>query len=140
MRQQRKARRWAEIQGQGGEPLLRHLDLHGCKTGREAVRVLTSEISLCKKSGCQILKVIHGYGSTGRGGALYQAVREYLATTSTTTTAFIPGEQWNVANELALAAIDQHPSLRYEPDLNRENLGITLILIRAKAKRVIRYD
>ena len=46
----------------------------------EAMKKLDSEIKVCKKDGIKFAKIIHGYGSTGKGGAIREECREVLST------------------------------------------------------------
>jgi DNA-nicking Smr family endonuclease len=55
------------------------IDLHGL-TERAAIRKLVQDYNAYVRSGGRDpIWVIHGYGSSGRGGVLQQAVRRYLA-------------------------------------------------------------
>ena len=50
---------------------LRTFDVEaGLPTLDEAWRLVAAEIKLAKREGGKVLKVIHGYGSSGKGGAL----------------------------------------------------------------------
>src|ERR1035441_2014173 len=42
----------------------------------EARRLVIEEIKRAKREGIRVLKVIHGYGSSGKGGALYVGLRK----------------------------------------------------------------
>ena len=44
----------------------------------EAMAILEINIDICKKSGVKVLKVIHGYGSHGVGGAICLELRNRL--------------------------------------------------------------
>ena len=44
----------------------------------EAMKKLDSEIKVCKKEGIKYAKIIHGYGSTGKGGVIREECRETL--------------------------------------------------------------
>ncbi|MBQ7307612.1 MAG: hypothetical protein IJW82_03695, partial [Clostridia bacterium] len=43
-----------------------------------AVFNLSKEIIYAKKTGIEVLKVIHGYGSHGKGGEIKKMVKKYL--------------------------------------------------------------
>ena len=45
----------------------------------EALQKMKHEISKARSRGFRIVRLIHGYGSTGTGGKIKQAVREELA-------------------------------------------------------------
>ena len=44
----------------------------------DAVKRLTFEVHHSKSMGCTVLKIIHGYGSSGKGGKIRIAARERL--------------------------------------------------------------
>ena len=50
----------------------------GLPTVEEARSILLAELKQAKQSGVKAIKVIHGYGSTGKGGALRGGLRTSL--------------------------------------------------------------
>jgi hypothetical protein len=77
-------------------------------------------------------KLIHGYGSTGTGGAIRDAVRRELQgmMKARLIRYFIPGEQWcrrSKATEFWLGAFS---ALADDADLGRANPGITVVMMR----------
>jgi hypothetical protein len=98
-------------------------------TVEEARRHLLHELDAAKAGGVRVLKVIHGYGSSGVGGKLRGALRRSLALRKGegTIKGFITGEDWNLFNEEARALCDRFPTLRDDPDYSRENPGITIV-------------
>ncbi len=48
----------------------------GLPTLDEARRLVIAEIKQAKREGVKVLKVIHGYGSSGKGGALGVGLRK----------------------------------------------------------------
>ncbi|HET9950497.1 MAG TPA: Smr/MutS family protein [Candidatus Eisenbacteria bacterium] len=95
----------------------------------EARRHLLDELAAAKSGGVRILKVIHGYGSSGVGGKLRGALRRSLALRKKEggIKNFIAGEEWSLFNEEARALCDRYPVLRDDPDYSRENPGITIV-------------
>jgi DNA-nicking Smr family endonuclease len=56
----------------------RSINLHGC-TVPEAISQFTDFYNDCVRSGYHgYIDVIHGYGSTGQGGAIRTALQQYL--------------------------------------------------------------
>jgi DNA-nicking Smr family endonuclease len=54
------------------------IDLHGLGT-QEALRKLVRDYNAYVRSGGRApVHIVHGYGSSGRGGAIQRAVREYI--------------------------------------------------------------
>ena len=102
----------------------------GLPTVDEARQLLLTELRQAKQSGVLAVKIIHGYGSTGKGGALRGALRSSLLRRKKEglVTRVIFGEKWSVFEEDARYAIDHCPELRHDRDLGRGNEGITLVL------------
>jgi hypothetical protein len=77
------------------------------------------------------LKIIHGYGSSGAGGALRQRLQAELAQRALRgeVRAFIAGEDWRISYPDAWALLNACPELRRDPDLGRGNKGISLIVL-----------
>lgn len=77
------------------------------------------------------LKIIHGWGSTGVGGALRLAVQRELAQAAARgeLRAFIAGEDWRISNQDAWDLLQQHPQLKQDSDLGRGNKGISIAWI-----------
>jgi hypothetical protein len=99
-------------------------------TVEEARQILLVEVKQAKQSGVKALKIIHGYGSTGKGGALRGALRSSLLRRKKEglVTRVIFGEKWSVFEEDTRYAIEQCPELRGDRDLNRSNEGITIAI------------
>ncbi|MGB7438725.1 MAG: Smr/MutS family protein [Candidatus Acidiferrum sp.] len=102
----------------------------GLPTVDEARRLLLGELRQAKQSGVIAMKIIHGYGSTGKGGALRSGLRSSLLRRRKEglVTRVIFGEKWSVFEEDARYALERCPELRHDRDLNRSNEGITLVL------------
>ncbi len=100
-------------------------------TVEEARRTLLAEVKQAKGSGLKALKVIHGYGSTGKGGALRAGLRTSLLRRKKEglVTRVIFGEKWSVFEEDARYAIEKCPELKGDRDLNRSNEGITIAVL-----------
>ena len=96
-----------------------------------ALARLDRELSLAKSSRVSILKIVHGYGSTGRGGdirvALQKTLVERMQNGGVQTVIF--GEDWCISNEATWALIKKWPELKQDSDLLRENKGITIVVL-----------
>ena len=103
----------------------------GLPTVDEARRLLLAHLRQAKQSGVAAVKIIHGYGSTGKGGALRGALRKSLLRRKKEglVTRVIFGEKWSVFEEDARYAIERCPDLRSDRDLNRSNEGITIAVL-----------
>lgn len=103
----------------------------------EAGRRLTTELELARKKGVALLKIVHGYGSGGKGGRIRTAVRALLLAQERAGAigAVVPGEGWSIFDESSRGLIDRYPKLREDVDLERSNPGITLVeLTRRRAR------
>jgi hypothetical protein len=102
----------------------------GMPTVEEARQVLLAEVKQAKDSGLKALKIIHGYGSSGKGGALRGALRRSLLRRKKEglVKRVIFGEKWSVFEEDARYAIEHCPDLKSDRDLNRSNEGITIAI------------
>ena len=100
-------------------------------TVEDARRRLIDEIRAAKAGGVRVLKVVHGYGSSGRGGALRAALRKSLIRRRKEglVLEIIYGEKWTIFDARAQTLIERFPALRGDPDLNNSNEGVTLIVL-----------
>lgn len=101
----------------------------GLPTLDEARRLVIAEIKRAKREGVKVLKVIHGYGSSGKGGALCIGLRKSfgLRKKEGVIKDFIAGEDFSIFDPSVLAMLESVPELRGDPDLNATNEGVTLL-------------
>ena len=98
----------------------------------EQMRVrLDRALVAARYDGTAILKLIHGYGSSGVGGKLRVAVRASLSSykKSAMVREFIAGEDFRISNEATWALLKSMPEMKQDRDLGRENKGITLVVL-----------
>ena len=98
----------------------------------DARRLVIAEIKQAKRAGAQVLKVIHGYGSSGKGGALCVGLRKSfrLRKKEGVIKDSIAGEEFSIFNEAVLALLEAVPVLRGDPDLNATNEGVTVLWLK----------
>ena len=111
---------------------LREVNLElGRPTAAAAVKRLTFELHHSRALGCAALKIIHGYGSSGAGGRIRVEARGYLARLKGRgeVADVICGEDFSIFNPAVLAAFRRCGALRKDPDLERHNNGITVIVL-----------
>ncbi len=98
----------------------------------EARRLVIAEIKEAKRAGAKVLKVIHGYGSSGKGGALCVGLRKSfgLRKKEGVIKDFIAGEDFSIFNPTVLAMLEVVPQLRGDPDLNATNEGVTILWLK----------
>ena len=101
----------------------------GGPTVEAAVRNMVNELSTAKRAGYKAVVLIHGYGSSGSGGAIKPAVREKLKERSLSGVVrdFAGGEDWmnrkREFTETCAQLKDYHANI----DGNR---GITVVLLK----------
>lgn len=96
-----------------------------------AMFYLEKEIALSKKEGYRVLKVVHGYGSHGKGGLIKTAVREFCksAKRKSIIVDYVPGEGWSANKVLKMGLLEDAPELLLNLDGESYNLGVTLIIL-----------
>ena len=96
-----------------------------------AVRRTTFAIQNSKALGAAALKLIHGYGSSGKGGRIRVEVRAYLQRQKSRGLIrdFIPGERFSIFDEATRQAFLRCDDLRRDSDLDGSNNGITIVLL-----------
>ena len=84
-----------------------------------------------RRQGLRVLTFIHGYGSSGRGGAIRLAVREQLAFLKRQhrINDFILGEEFRRSAGPTRNLLRRFPAMTNHRDLNRANQGITLVVL-----------
>jgi len=98
---------------------------------QQALARLESELATSLSLGCKVLTLIHGYGSSGVGGAIKEAVVQQLhyLKHQGRIKKVIPGEQFEGRSGRGRQLLRQYPFLAEHRDLNRANPGITLIIL-----------
>ncbi len=104
----------------------------GLPTLDEARRLVIAEIKRAKREGVKVLKVIHGYGSSGTGGRLCVGLRKSfgLRKKEGVIKDFIPGDDFSIFNDTVLALLEVVPELRGDQDLNATNEGVTIVWLK----------
>jgi hypothetical protein len=100
-------------------------------TVAQALQHLDRELARARQAGCKVLKLIHGYGSTGAGGEIRIAAQKRLTEMAGRgeIRACIFGENWAKSDEQAWALINARPELKQDHDLGRRNQGITILVL-----------
>ncbi|MBI2928885.1 MAG: Smr/MutS family protein [Verrucomicrobia bacterium] len=94
-----------------------------------ARRRLLAELDAARKDGARVLKVIHGWGSSGAGGTLAVGIRKSLRLRikEGKATLVVPGERFSSDTNEGRELAQRHPSVRADRDFNRANPGITIL-------------
>ena len=97
-----------------------------------ARRLVIGQIKQAKRTGARVLKVLHGYGSTGMGGKLCIGLPKSfgLRKKEGVIKDFIAGEDFTIFNETVLTLLEAVPELRGDPDLGATNEGVTIVWLK----------
>jgi hypothetical protein len=97
----------------------------------EALQRLDRELAVAHQEKAKLLKLIHGYGSTGAGGDIRIAVQKRLLEMAQNgqIRGCIFGENWSKSDDAAWKLLQSHPELKSDSDLGRRNRGITIVLL-----------
>ncbi len=95
---------------------------------------LNDAINDARRRGIRVMKIIHGYGSTGVGGAIKSAVLASLRKRKKEgkVDAFVPGDRWDILDESIRPLIDAAPELARDHDITSNNAGISIVLLRGQ--------
>ncbi len=77
----------------------------------------------------RVLKVIHGYGSSGKGGSTRDVVRNWASRMASRFRAIVPGEEYSLFQPAAQAMRREVGRLD-DAELDAGNRGITYLWIR----------
>ena len=97
----------------------------------QALQQLDRELELARRERQTLLKLIHGYGSSGTGGEIRIAVQNRLLQMAHNgqIRGCIFGENWSKSDDAAWKLLQSHSELKRDSDLGRANRGITIVLL-----------
>ncbi len=97
----------------------------------EAVGRMHMGLQEMRVSRFRAVKLIHGYGSTGRGGRICAGVRGELAEMKRKKLIrdYIPGEDFGPVNAASRKLAEQDRNIPRDPDYGRMNHGITIVVL-----------
>jgi hypothetical protein len=103
----------------------------GMPTVENARRKLEQALRTARARRYDAMKIIHGYGSTGKGGAIKRDVHIFLSQQKRrgSIQTYVPGESFSPFDENARRMIDRCPDLAKDSDYSRGNDGVTLVLL-----------
>jgi hypothetical protein len=96
-----------------------------------ALAVVEIEIECAKREGRAALKLLHGYGSHGRGGVIAIEVRKALFhwKKSGFITDYFGGDRWNMFEKCSQRILLKDKDIYADEDMGRANPGITIVEI-----------
>lgn len=97
----------------------------------EAVSRMRIGLQEMRVSRVRVVKLIHGYGSTGRGGKICAGVREELASMKRKKLIrdYIPGEDFGPMDPSSRRLAETERDITRDPDYGRINHGITIVVL-----------
>jgi len=98
----------------------------------EARRLVIREIRRAQRDKVRVLKIIHGWGSTGKGGTLCVGLRKSfrLRKKEGMLREFFPGEEFSIFNQSVRELLEAVPGMRGDRDLNATNEGVTILWLK----------
>jgi hypothetical protein len=103
-----------------------HPPLHPDQVEEELLRAL---MQVWSSSSLRLLKVIHGYGSSGKGGSTKETVRNWAFRNRNKLRAVVEGEEYSLYNPTVQELrkeVGDYP----DADLDNSNPGITILWIK----------
>jgi hypothetical protein len=92
---------------------------------------LDRELALARQQKCLLVKLVHGYGSTGAGGDIRIAVQRRLRELADAgqIRECIFGENWSKTDDATWRLLQAYSGLKSDPDLGRRNQGVTVVML-----------
>ena len=103
----------------------------GMPSVEQARARLQAELRGARENGVEILKLVHGYGSSGVGGDLrisLQATLQRMAQQHEISDC-IYGENWRTSDERSWELLKRMPELKSDSDLGKGNKGMTIVVL-----------
>ena len=94
-----------------------------------AIKTVELAIENAKREGLCAIKVLHGYGSHGRGGAIMLELRWILPLWKRQgfIADFFGGDKWSLFDKKSQEILNADKSIFGDCDLDKNNPGITII-------------
>ncbi len=116
----------------GGSGNIPKLDLEsGMPVVSDALSRMNIGLQEMRYSRIKIVKLVHGYGSTGRGGKICIGVRDELASMKRKKLIrdYIPGEEFGPFDAASRKLAEQNKNITKDSDYGRTNHGITIVVL-----------
>jgi hypothetical protein len=97
----------------------------------EARLRMQRELQVARQQGYAAVKLIHGYGSSGVGGALRIELQKELQRMAGAGAlrSFVTGEDWRISDEKTWELLKRYPEWKRDSDLGKANKGISIVLL-----------
>ncbi len=98
----------------------------------EAMQHIDNSLARAKRNGDKVIKFIHGYGSSGKGGKIKTAARKKLLQLQAEGQVWlvIKGENFNIFDSDTQKAMSKYFFISKDSDMGRANLGITMCILK----------
>ena len=95
-----------------------------------ALKRLDQEIATAQSGGYKALKIIHGYGSSGKGGVIKDEIHRVLRRLylNDDIKEWVAGEEFSAEYSETLEILKKHSFLESDEDFRQGNRGISIIL------------
>ena len=95
-----------------------------------AIERLTEALDSAQKQGYKALKVIHGYGASGRGGVIKEEVQRVLHRMYANDEIYywFSGEEFMAEHSGTLDVLKNHSYLENDEDFRKSNRGISIAI------------
>jgi hypothetical protein len=92
---------------------------------------LQTELRSARQSGVKVLKLVHGYGSSGIGGDLRISLQSTLRQMAQQHEIgdCIYGENWRTSDQRTWDPLKRMPELKNDSDLGKGNKGMTIVVL-----------
>ena len=103
----------------------------GMPTVEQARLRMEYELQAARKDGYAAVKLIHGYGSSGAGGALRIELQTELRrhVQSGAIKGFIAGENWRLSDVGTWEFLKRFPKWKEDRDFGKSNKGISIVVL-----------
>ncbi len=103
----------------------------GSPTVEQAKNKIAGAVPAARRRGSSCIKVIHGYGSSGAGGAIRQAMPAFLAAYKSRGLIrdYAVGSDFSAFRDPGIRLGKIYPDLKKDPDFRSGNDGISIIIL-----------
>ena len=111
--------------------MIKTLNLKEVGSIEDSVRIMEMEIEKSKLEDVTVIKLIHGYGSHGRGGGILKEIRKRLSLLKKQGKIkdYSNGDKWNLFEKQSVEILKKDKLISGDVDLNKNNPGITIIIL-----------
>jgi len=101
----------------------------GLPSVEKAILKMERDITQERRQGAKVLRVIHGWGSSGTGGKIKEEVHRRLESLRRkgVIKSLVPGEAYSELTNAGRELLQRYPDIRKTLASDRNNLGITFV-------------